>query len=235
MKAHTEKSGGALRSGVLKRVYEAYRGAPPQHRHYVRFKLKTDPFTSELLDLAETLGPFGLTVDAGCGRGQYTLLLAEAGAISGAVGFDHDSAKVKAASEAARAVQGGLVRFHEGDVRTQPFPRCDTLLLVDVLHYLSAEEQRTVLARAASSLNSGGRLIIRETSAGTSFGSRLAASLEHVGRAVGINRGTQLEFLSPERTSDTLKDLGLFVTRHSPRGVLKNVLIVAQKSASDLG
>ncbi len=219
------------RKDLIARVSEYYRAAHPSHRNYVRIKLRTDPFTRELLDLVESEGPFGRVLDAGCGRGQYALLLAAAEAATEILGFDHDESKVKAALLADRARTGAeeSLAFWMGDVTSAALPERDTILLIDVLHYLSAEDQTAVLERAAAALSPGGRLIIRDTNSSRSFGAKLAAGLERIGWKLGINRGREMRFLGPELTTLTLTQLGLRVRRHTPRGLLKNLVLVGEK------
>ena len=54
-------------------------------------------------------------------------------------------------------------------------PPADTVLLVDVLHYVSIEEQDAILDRAAAAVRPGGRLLVRE--ADTERGLRSLATL----------------------------------------------------------
>lgn len=57
------------------------------------------------------------------------------------------------------------------DLREAPLPRAHAIALFDVLHYLPAADQETLLDRAAAALEPGGVLLIREAdaSAGAAF------------------------------------------------------------------
>jgi len=215
---------------AVQTVNSLYERSPPAHRHYVRAKLRFDPLTDELFALCREAGPWGVLVDAGCGRGQFSVLMAQWGGVQSVWGFDHDLTKVRVASEATSAIEGGAFRYVQGDLREAPIPpSVDTVLLLDVLHYLSLEDQGKILRRFSQVLRPGGRLVIRETGHGLGKGARFAAFFERWGRRLGFNRGEELAFRHSGELEEELRALGLTVSRNAPRGALKNVLLVAQR------
>lgn len=165
----------------------------PWERHFAREKLRRDPVTRALA----ALGPLGDVLDVGTGRGQLAIFLLELGHATSVRGVDWDVAKVALATRAAHAGHDGqadealAAHFAVGDVASfeasGPF---DTVLLVDVLHYLSAADQDTLLERAAGLVRPGGRLVVRDASKGYGVRSALTAFVERCSRAVRLNRGT---------------------------------------------
>lgn len=215
---------------AFERTRRRYRNAPRGDRAYVRGKLARDPVCSAILELR---APLGFTVDAGCGRGQLGLLLLEAGRAERLCGFDWDTRKVELAR---RAAAGTAARYRVGELSGEPIPRCDTVLLVDVLHYLKPGEQQALLERAAASLTGGGRLLIRDVDSAGGLGARLAMAFERWGWRLGMNRASGLHFLSAAELLSKLEALGLSVRaiETGAAGVLANVLVVATRSpASD--
>src|SRR6185312_7080038 len=68
----------------------------------------------------------------------------EAGLAKSVTGVDWDEGKLQDATKAA----GDLpMKFEKADFREVTPPACDTLLLIDVLHYLTDKQQLDVLAR----------------------------------------------------------------------------------------
>jgi uncharacterized protein (DUF2062 family)/2-polyprenyl-3-methyl-5-hydroxy-6-metoxy-1,4-benzoquinol methylase len=126
----------------------------------------------------------GDVVDAGAGRGQLGLCLLELGRVRSLVGFDFDAEKV----EVARAAARGDATFRVGDLLREEIGPADTVLLVDVLHYLSSEEQARLIARAARALRGHGRLIVREADGEPGVRSIVTRALERVATLVGYNR-----------------------------------------------
>ena len=173
---------------AMRRTLERYRagGGPRSTPYYVKGKLAGDPVTAAL-DLRR---PLGDVLDLGCGHGQLALFLLESGAAASVVGCDWDARKIVGAK---RAASGAKARFVQGDLRRgeDALEPADTVLLVDVLHYLEREAQDALLLRAARLVRAGGRLFVRDASLG--FGARsLATSLvERCSRLVRWHRGDE--------------------------------------------
>lgn len=212
----------------------AYQGCHPRHKYYVRAKLKTDPLATELFDWLLQAGSLGRVLDAGCGRGQFALFAVATSEWTSLHGFDLDEDKIVAARQAAarlsEVVGPRAIAFQAGDLRSFDFPLADTVFAFDVLHYLSGEDQRAVVAKLAVCLAPGGRLLIRETNQDGGIGARLAASFEHVGKWLGINRGVTLNFREPGALEEDLRAAGLTVDKRAPQGALQNVLLIATRS-----
>jgi SAM-dependent methyltransferase len=212
-----------------------YALAHPKHRYYVAAKLRTDPLTDELCELVSSLGSLGRVIDAGAGRGQFGMLLLALGAAVELRGFDLDEDKVSAARCAAEAwTKQDTTPVEQScqDVLTADYEGADTILLLDVLHYLPRDEQLDLIQRAASALPSGGRLVIREATPGSGMGTRLAQWAEYLGRALGANRGRAMEFVPISELEQALMAGELTLDQHQPRGALQNVLLVGTKKSA---
>ncbi len=167
-----------------RRTVARYVAAGTANRAYVSTKLATDPLVRDLARLA----PLGEVVDLGCGRGQLVLALVDAGAVTSVRGFDSDGRKV-AIAQAAGGTDG---EFVVADVRSLDLPAADTILLIDVLHYLTLDEQDAVLRMSAAALRPGGRVVVRELDGSARGYSLLGRLAERVAMVTGYNRGRVL-------------------------------------------
>src|SRR5262245_22622095 len=108
--------------------------------YYVMTKLRRDPCTQAIAELA----PLGDVLDLGCGPGHLATFLLESGVANTVRAVDWDESKI---AIARRAAEGLNASFQAADVRHAPLPRADTVLVVDVLHYLDAGAQDALLER----------------------------------------------------------------------------------------
>ena len=131
-----------------------------------------DPVFKLIGDLG---APFGRVLDLGCGRGQLSLLLLELGQATEVLGLDSDARKIAVARRA-----GPEAEFRAADVAGSALPIADTILLIDVLHYLPLAEQDALLNAAVSALAPGGRILVRELDADPSAKSGVDARVRVV-------------------------------------------------------
>lgn len=195
--------------------------------YYVRSKLRMDPVARALHDLG-TREPYGAVVDVASGRGQLAILLVGADVASSVVGFDWDAGKVANATDAAGEL---AARFEQADVREVAIPEADTVLLVDILHYLTREEQDDLLVRSArAARGSGARVIVRDVDPDRGASSVFTQSWEWVTTTLGYNRGARVSPRSFAEITTVLEAEGMEVSRElcSARG-MSNVLLVATR------
>jgi len=193
--------------------------------HYVVSKLRRDPATRAIAEL----GPLGDVLDLGCGRGHLALYLLESGVAKSVRAYDWDEKKI---ALARRASEGLDASFHAIDVRKAEAEPADTVLLVDVLHYLDVATQDTLLARAADLVRPGGRLVVRDATAGSGWRSFLTLFVEWVSLLIRFNLGEKIALRDMTRdVVPVLEKKGLRCTV-SPcwRGTpFANVLVVGHK------
>jgi uncharacterized protein (DUF2062 family)/SAM-dependent methyltransferase len=207
------------------RTIERYRAAPVGDRIYVAAKLRSDPLTRLLAALP---GDFGSVLDAGAGRGQFGLLLLELGRCHALAGFDGDPRKVKVARLAAR----DSAHFEHRDLLALPEAEVDTLLLIDVLHYLPLHEQDELLGACTRVARS--RIVIRELDAVAGARNFVTRAGEWLTKLTGYNRGRSARHYRPASAiAAQLTRLGFScdvqgASKGTPFG---NVLVVAEKAS----
>jgi uncharacterized protein (DUF2062 family)/SAM-dependent methyltransferase len=213
-------------TAAIERTRARYNGASLADRCYVAGKLSFDPVARLLAELG---GSFGAVLDLGCGRGQLSLLLLELGRATQVVGLDADARK----TDVARAA-GPDATFRVADLAAGNLPRADTILLIDVLHYLPRPEQDALLLAAARALLPAGRLLVRELDADPSARSAITRGFEWCARKIGMNRGRATHYRPARELTALLERNGLACQVHgaSERTPFANVLIVAGGSPS---
>ncbi|HET7541486.1 MAG TPA: DUF2062 domain-containing protein [Polyangiaceae bacterium] len=213
---------------AIERTIMRYRAAPIGDRIYVAMKLKSDPLTRLLAELCAQ-GELGRVLDAGAGRGQFGLFLSEMGGSRQLSGFDSDARKVAIAKLAA----ADDAKFEALDLLEFPERSVDTLLLLDVLHYLPLAEQDELLRRAARCVPSG-RIVIRELDGGKAARSAVTRAFEWLAKISGYNRGRAGRHYRPAReivAQLTLSGFSCEVLGASQGTPFANVLIVAARSS----
>ncbi len=196
-----------------------YRHVAISDRYYVAGKLAFDPMFEPLARLTK----LGDVLDLGCGRGQLALLLLELGHATSVIGIDADSRKI----EVARAA-GPNTEFRVADVAHCDLPPADTILLIDVLHYLPLVEQDALLQRALRALAPAGRLVVRELDADPTANSATTRAYEWLVRKIGLNRGRATAYRPARELIAVLERAGLSCRVHGASDTpFANVLIVA--------
>jgi SAM-dependent methyltransferase len=140
--------------------------------HFARAKLRYDPVFAAIL--ARGLLRDGVRLaDLGCGEGLLFALLIAAHAQydknAWPEGWPPPARPVsllgidlrRSAIRAAEIAVGDRARVSLDDIRTAAIPECDAIVLLDVLHYLTAPEQEAVLAKCRAALSPEGLLLLR--------------------------------------------------------------------------
>lgn len=214
---------------MIDRVTARYAAGSRFDRGFVRGKLRGDPAVAAILSLAAAQ-PFGRVADLGCGRGQFGLLLLEAGLADSVVGFDLDAAKIARANQAAAAAPPLPARFLAADLAETPLPECDTVLLLDVLVLMPPAAQDLALGHAVGA--GARRVIIRAFDPDRGWRSTLGLGIERVRRAFGADpAGTTLAPRPIAALTAPLQGAGFRVTVAPCWGAtpLPNVLVVAER------
>jgi SAM-dependent methyltransferase len=162
-------------------------------RSYARGKLRSDPVYQAVLERVR--GTSAPLFDVGCGVGLLEFYLRENGIQNEITGIDHDPRKVAAANAAASRY--AALQFRIGDARER-IPAGHNALLIDVLHYFSADDQRRILENAAAAVPDDGVVIIRDAVRDSSLRFVLTAAQEGFSRVVRWLRADRLNFPSRE-------------------------------------
>lgn len=195
-------------------------------RSYVRAKVASDPVYNAVFEcLRGTTDP---VIDVGCGVGILALYLRERGFAAPIAGIDHDAKKIDVAQRSA-AVDG--VTFSVGDARA-PLPLRRTVVLLDVLHYFTSEDQALILRNAS---RAGGRIVIRDGIRDGSLRYRLTYVQEMLSRMGGWLKAERLNFPTRETMTGALD--GEFTVEERPmfgRSPFNNYLFVFRRAASGM-
>lgn len=212
------------RSGVAEQLERAiaravarYASAHRRDRIYARLKLNSDPATSVLAELGEA----GTVLDAGCGRGQFGILLSELGTADRVIARDWDERRLAVAKRAGSERED----FELANLLDAEWPAADTILLLDVLHYLPVAEQDAVLRRAASALRPGGRILIRQLETRR----RLAKLWERLCVRLGVYRASGLFPRKLEQVVGVLSEQSLDVQVLESPALWGNRFLVASR------
>lgn len=215
-----------------------YRPAGRLAQGFARGKLRCDPVYRCLFEAGLPQAD-GAVLDLGCGRGLALTLLATAwnfGWLPGAVRSPPHWVGIErrpSHAAAARAALGGEASILTQDLLHLALPRGRLILLIDVLLYLSANEQDRLLEKAVAALSDGGRLVVREADAAAGWRYRATLAAE---RSSAWRRGEWRQVYHYRSRADWLarfRDLGLTVeARPMSAGTpFANVLYVARRSS----
>jgi trans-aconitate methyltransferase len=154
-------------------------------RHFAYGKLTRDPAFAHVLG-AGLVTEGAPLLDLGCGQGLLGALIATANARVASGTWPADRARpphpssmtgverdTRDCDRARRAVPDA--QWTCGDIRDVHLPRAGTVVILDVLHYLDASAQESVLRRVRDALEPGGVLLVRVADGTPSW--RLAATL----------------------------------------------------------
>ena len=126
---------------------------------YAKGKATWDPSYPAVADILKNSAlPL---LDIGCGVGLLAAYLRESGCQQPILGIEPDAAKIRIAIQQV-AIGYPLLEFRVGDARDLPEFSGDVVML-DVLHYMDADSQRSVLEGISTRISPGGRAMIRTT------------------------------------------------------------------------
>lgn len=167
---------------VMGRIARGYFGGGIKERAFLFLRWWLTPYG----DLADRVPQTGRILDLGSGHGLLSLLLAMSGPQRIVEGVDLDPERVLKASRAAEGISN--LRFRQGDLRAPTRGEWDAVLLIDVLHYFSREDQEKIVRAAFESLSPGGVCLAREVSSERGVLSRLNQAYEGVATRIGFTR-----------------------------------------------
>jgi uncharacterized protein (DUF2062 family)/SAM-dependent methyltransferase len=193
-------------------------------RGFVRWKLRLDRIFGMLA--AENLGS-GTVVDLGCGFGMALAFAAFGDGSRRLVGCDLDAHRVAVARQALGALNADL---SVADVRRLDLPPAGLILILDVLQYLPADDQQTLLQRCCSALAPQGMLIFRVHDRERGLWSAITMAFDRLIFACG-RAGVRPLMLSAAEYHSVLENAGMQVEqrRFRNRLPLAHILFIAQK------
>lgn len=209
---------------------------------FVGGKLRHDPLYFGLLTSGVLAGRKRL-LDLGCGRGILLALLTEAEQLAGAGAWPESWGRPLGQLEltgveknprtaaVARAALGEAATVITADLSEFELRRADAILLLDVLHYLPADEQERLLKVAAARIDAGGILVLREVAADGGVRFLLTRGAERVCAIARLHWRQRFCYRSAAEWAAILAGYGLQpkstpMSRGTP---YSNVLILARK------
>jgi uncharacterized protein (DUF2062 family)/SAM-dependent methyltransferase len=197
-------------------------------RGFVRWKLRLDRIFGLLA--AEDLGS-GTVVDLGCGYGMALSFAAFEDRTRRLVGCDLDAHRIAVARQALSTLNADL---RVADVRGIGLPPAGLILMLDVLQYLSAEEQLGLLKRCCAGLAPEGKLIFRVHDRERGVRSAMTSAFDRLIFARG-RVGRRPLMLSAVEYRHVLEQAGMQVEerRFRNRLPLAHILFVAQKPVAE--
>lgn len=209
--------------------------------HFARGKLRHDPIFFFLLRMGR-IPDRARVLDLGCGHAVLaSLMLAaqarfESGLWPSEWAAPPSELQLQGIESECRAAQraqitlGNRVTIRTADLRDAPLPEADVVVMIDVLQYLEADVQVSLLERVAQSLRGGGLLILRvaDISAGWRF--HVGKAADHFGSLLTA-RGLPRQYHRPiDQWLHLLDNLGLEPTVERDAGgrSFANVLICAK-------
>lgn len=193
---------------------------------YVAAKLRYDPLTQMLVSLGAS-EPFGQVVDAGCGRGQFSCLMLQAGLANTVIGIDVNRHLL----DQARHAQRGLsFEARLQDLAVQPaLPPGDSIMLLDVLYQMRPLAQGALLDAAAAAARR--TIIVRTPDPALGFLAWTTHIMEVVARRFWPHSGAEVHAQPVEWIARRLNRAGFSVAVAPCRAgtPFSNVLLIAKR------
>lgn len=211
--------------------------------HFARGKLSGDPVFKEILQRG-LIAPNTHVIDIGCGQGLLSAWLLAAETTASTKNWPAEWASppkaftvkgielmpndVERARKALKHAQDRFT-FETGDMCTTAFEKAQTVVILDVLHYVPFAAQEDVLVRVKDALSPKGLLILRIGDANAGMGFKISNWVDNI---VFLCRGHKLSRLYCRSLSDwlaLLNKLGFHVeSKPMSQGTpFSNVLLLA--------
>ncbi len=178
------------------------------HYWYVRGKLGSDPLYGGVADaLADSAEPL---LDLGCGLGLLAHTLRASGFRGDYLGVDNDAAKIAAARVAADRVGLQRWQFEVVDL-SQAFPsdHRGSVCVLDMLQFLTPEQQNDMLTKATACLTPHARLVIRTGLADGNWRSHVTRAADYGARLVRWMNAAPKRYPTQASLDAELSALGL--------------------------
>ncbi|MCX6249004.1 MAG: 1-acyl-sn-glycerol-3-phosphate acyltransferase [Bacteroidetes bacterium] len=196
---------------------------------YLRIKMRIEQYYQRYNELVPREGEI---LDLGCGYGFMTYMLSFTGPLRKITGVDYDAEKIRVAANCI--MKNEKLEFACEDITRYSFGKKDAILLCDVLHYMTQENQEELLIRCIGNLNPGGVILIRDAdSKGEKHHKRTQVTELFSTRILGFNKtvstSRQLYFTSLESIDRIVQGQGLKTEIISEAKHTSNLLVIIRK------
>ncbi|MET0653995.1 MAG: class I SAM-dependent methyltransferase [Pseudoxanthomonas sp.] len=151
--------------------------------YYARAKLSSDPLYPGVLQALRGSG--APVLDLGCGLGLLAHALRLDGQTMGYRGVDNDAAKIARAQKVAGKTGLADAEFELVDLANGTPQHRGSVAILDVLQYLSADEQRQLIANVIGMLVPGAHLVIRTALGDDSSRGRTSRITDRLANLIG--------------------------------------------------
>ncbi|MBW7890045.1 MAG: 1-acyl-sn-glycerol-3-phosphate acyltransferase, partial [Chitinophagaceae bacterium] len=201
-----------------------YKG--PVLEWYMRVKVRLEKDYKPIHNL---LPQKGRLLDLGCGYGFMSYMLHFAAGDRDILGIDYDEEKIGVAAHCFS--RNTRIRFEYADVMKISLEKYDGIIMADMLHYLTPEQQSSLIEKCLLSLNENGVLLIRdgdkdlqEKHKGTELTEFFSTRLLHFNKTAE----TGLSFLSGSMITELADRHGFTCKRIDETKYTSNVIFVIQ-------
>jgi 2-polyprenyl-3-methyl-5-hydroxy-6-metoxy-1,4-benzoquinol methylase len=175
--------------------------------YYTQGKLRSDPlYPGALAALRGSAAPL---LDLGCGLGLLAHTLRFDGQTMAYRGVDNDAAKIARACRAAQTRGLADSQFEVIDLAVALPVHRGSVAMLDVLQYLDADAQRTLLTNAAAMLAPDGLLVIRSAIADDSGRARTSRLTDRLANWIGWMKFRPRSWPTRDGLHATLASAGL--------------------------
>jgi 1-acyl-sn-glycerol-3-phosphate acyltransferase len=157
-----------------------YKG--PVLEWYIKYKIKLEKYYEHYHRL---ISPTASILDIGCGYGQMSYMLHFLGRDRVITGIDHDEEKIDIANNCYSKKDN--INFERHNVVEYNVTPHDVFIINDVLHYLTFEEQETLITKCINNLNPNGILLIKDADKKDEKGQKLTWLTEFFSTNFGFN------------------------------------------------
>jgi uncharacterized protein len=201
-----------------------YKG--PVLEWYLRIKLRLEDYYEPVCNLVPRTAS---VLDLGCGYGFLDYVLQFTSPHRTILGVDYDEEKIAVANHGY--LKGSNLSFACADITQYELAKFDSIIISDVLHYLSEPQQDELLVKCFNGLNPGGILIVRDGDRdirGKHNATRLTEFFSVT--LLGFNKSNKpLTFISGRRITELAERFGMDATRVAGQQLTSNVIFTIKK------
>ncbi len=207
----------------LRKLKDAYMFHSPMLEWYLRIKVKLE----QSYGIFEQIVPKqGHIVDAGCGYGFLTYVLAMRSSQRQLLGIDYDADKIVTAQNTY--IRNEKTDFMCADITRYDFPQADCYILSDVLHYIAFEQTEQIMMQLSVKLNAGGTIIVRDADTKEHTFNKTVEYFST--RVFRFNKTQQhLNFFSSEALCNMMQNMDFSVEKIYDQKKAINTLLVFRK------
>jgi cyclopropane fatty-acyl-phospholipid synthase-like methyltransferase len=147
-------------------------------------------------------------LDLGCGLGLLAFWLREHGFAAPIQGCDLDAEKIATAQEIAHRHYAEM-KFVAADAAAEMPEHVGHVCILDMLQYLTAEQQVSMLRQAAARVPVGAHLLIRTGVKADHWRYRLGRSMDHFARKIGWISTPLVHYPTADEIHAVLREAGM--------------------------